>query len=197
MKNFLVTALITLLFCSCSIAISVAQNRIIINRIGLIRSATNTSLSTNLKVCIGDDRNTALAALGSPSKSTKEYLEIEGKNAEVLLYGDNKLYFVDGKLFSYEIKEPGIELGDGRIQPIHVGSPLNKWLGVPYILDLSYQVSLLPGTSRNIPYAGIMFTYFEFATGFIGIQQISVPHDGIFEVLFDENDRVKNIYASY
>lgn len=173
-----------------------AQNtcRVPINALGLIR--TNAALTPN--VTIGDERSKAITALGNPDELIIKYLESIDKNAEIMLYGNNKLYFVDNRLFGYDLNEPGISLGADAIPPIQIGSEAPLVWGFPYILNsMCYPVSMISGMSRNIPYSGVMVSYFSFITGFVGQQPVDVDHDGRLEILFNSNRRVISIFASY
>lgn len=82
-----------------------AQN-IDINNIALLKPGVKTQ-----GLFIGDDISKATTVLGAPASISDKFFEMADANAKVYSYGANKLYFINNKLYSYNLADNTIEVG--------------------------------------------------------------------------------------
>lgn len=82
-----------------------AQN-IDINNIALMKPGVKTQ-----GLLLGDDITRATTVLGAPTSMSDKFFETADATAKVYSYNANKLYFISGKLDSYNIADNSIEVG--------------------------------------------------------------------------------------
>mgnify|MGYP005753741623 FL=1 len=76
-------------------------------------------------VYLNDKLASVKAALGKPASVSSEYFEMMEKDATVLNYGSNKLYFVDDILESYDLTESNISVGQQGGAFFKIGDHIN------------------------------------------------------------------------
>jgi hypothetical protein len=149
------------------------------------------SQSSQQVVNYGDTKSTLLRVLGSPTKTTRFYYEIERVWATVLHYGPNELYLVGGKLESMALHDGRWVIGPLGKPGFRVGSvptkaALQAGSGVPLAFG-SFEVENKPGTSRNLAYHAISAGNFKMPQGGVS--------DDSYEILFDAQGRVAHVFA--
>lgn len=89
-----------------------------------------TSISLSIpesteKLKFGDSSDRLFQALGQPTKAEKYYFEIHEKYAMLYQYDGNEIYFLDGKLYSFELNATSIQLNIGQ-NSLKVGDPISS-----------------------------------------------------------------------
>lgn len=77
------------------------------------------------KLKFGNSSARLFQALGQPTKTEKYYFEIEEKYAMLYQYDGNEIYFLDGKLHSFELNTTSIQINIGK-NSIKVGDPTSS-----------------------------------------------------------------------
>ncbi|SHO63922.1 hypothetical protein [Algoriphagus zhangzhouensis] len=77
------------------------------------------------KLKFGNSSDGLFQALGKPTKAEKYYFEIDEKYAMLYQYDGNEIYFLDGKLHSFDLNTTSIQLNIGE-NSIKIGDPISS-----------------------------------------------------------------------
>ena len=156
-----------LIFGVLNISNSKAQTVVDISSVGLISNS-------NKKILLGENISKAIDAFGQPGAVNDYEFEIEGKRGKEYTFLGNKLYFIEDKLFSYEITNNSISIGfvnnkrfktGDKIEtippPTHNGSPTIPGLAMETYLFLSLPVTKKSGTAKGFDYSYYAIYYLK------------------------------------
>jgi hypothetical protein len=154
--------------------------------------ALRPSQTSAQAVQYGDTKAAVLRVLGSPTKTTRFYYEIEKVWATILHYGPNELHFVAGHLESMVLHDGRWVVGQPGTPGFRVGSVLSKAArqtgpGTPLAFGV-FAVENKAGTDRNFSYSAISAGNFKTPQG-------GVSDDG-YAVLYDAQGKVTHVFAN-
>jgi len=84
-----------------------------------IKNPTNSK-----KIYYGESAEKLIQAFGSPTSSEPFLFEMEGKIGTLYKYGQNRLLFMENKLFLFTIRSNDLHIGNGN-NYIKVGDPIS------------------------------------------------------------------------
>jgi hypothetical protein len=146
--------------------------------------------SSQQVVNLGDGKSRAIQVLGTPTKTSRTYYEIEEAWGTILHYGPNKLFFLASRLDFVELHDNRWTVGKAGTTGFQVGSvpkPTKLSTGVATPLAFgSFRIKHKPGISRNVSYAATSHDNFKLPQG-------GMSDDG-YEILFDKQGRVAHVF---
>lgn len=146
---------------------------------------------------LGQSTSKLREVLGKPDKVFEYYMEVENVTAKIYQYGLDLFYFVDDKLIIYDLYDARVAVGAVNGTSYKVGDKLTvttKQVAVdPQVPQktrtetiksfLNFKVDPIPAERRNIPYNSVIVCLID--KGYGG-----------FEIIFDSNNTIINIFAT-
>ena len=161
-----------------------AQKRFDVKPFGLMSSQGTAKLS------LGQSQEEAVKALGPPSQMDMVFSEVNRRKLVVYYYNANKLYFLDDVFVTFELHDNTLVFGKSIEEAFSVGAKIivdgkvttteGHYLVNNTPLD-DLKVNNKPGKCANIQYNRIASSYTKYG---------DVKTDGLFQMLFDSNNKV-------
>jgi hypothetical protein len=138
---------------------------------------------------LGDTKSGVIQVLGPPTKTSREYFEIDEAWATVLHYGSNQLFFLKNELVLVELHDARFTVGKPGTAGFRVGSVLPKAkpkAAKPALAFGNFNVEHKAGKSRNLLYSAISYGNMKTPKG----QVLDVA----YEIHYDQKGRVTHIF---
>lgn len=128
------------------------------------------------KMMLGESQTKAEQALGAPSRKGTFFMEIDNATATVYYYGTSQLYFLKGRLVSFELTDGSLLVGQ---DPRHAFG-----CGVPAQQFVAYYGLRLDGKSGKLN---------ELVYHSSALARLGAGADDYLSILFDESGKVVRV----
>jgi hypothetical protein len=132
---------------------------------------------------LNEDFEKCIRILGQPDAISNVYSEIDEDTMKLYKYGQNELYFLQGKLTSYEIKDSSIWVGEVNGQIFKIGDRLTSRSARPANFQ-GLIINRYAGESRNMSFAFASINEIKNGNNYL---------DSYFELLFDSQGMLFSI----